>query len=165
MSDLESEYYISERDCCLSLWTSLPPRGSSVSSYEDYILGRSKEDWARVIMTLTRFYTYKSKINSIVWGSQFKTIPGEYKGDLKTIVDIYNSESERKRRDEVGIEYIEHYLVFQYNSMYWIAYVTPFIDNEYRESEIIKITEEEAYKLALLFSTNENGFGDMNHLL
>jgi hypothetical protein len=105
-------------------------------------------------------------LNSVVWGSPLKCVPpGEYSQKLQEIVDIYNSERETNKRKEVTRDTVENYFVFHHAGNRWVAYCTPYFDNEDEESFVIDISEDEAWQLAQHFAKSEEGFGDVNHLL
>lgn len=163
----KKEYYLNEGEKeSLSLWSTLPCKGTSLQSYEDYFTTRPVGEWPRVLMHLTRFHTMGCIINSVVWGSPLKRVPsGQYSPKLQEIVDIYNSERETNKRKEVTRNIIQNYFVFHYAGTGWVAYCTPYFDNEDEESFVEDISEDEAWQLAQHFSKSEEGFGDVNHLL
>lgn len=163
----KKEYYFDDDEMASqSIWSALPRKGTSLQSYEDYFVNRPTKDWPRVLMHLTRFHTMGCILSSVVWGSPLVSVPrGEYSPKLQEIVDRYNSERETNKRKEVTREVIQNYFVFHYAGTGWVAYCTPYYDNEDVESFVVDISEDEAWQLAQHFINSEAGFGDVNHLL
>jgi hypothetical protein len=173
-----------------NFFNQLPPKGSIISEYEYLFYNiHTSNEFALLLMYLSKHYCYKSKINSFVWGSVCKKINGVFEPNLQKIINEYNQAPLKPLDNICG------YFVFQYcgKKSGWNAYYTTTPSNEglkqckttkvyefiyegvYRrlnytpfpddmESIIVEnISEKDIYNLAIQFY--ENGVCDVNHML